>query len=318
MAEARVLSAKKDRPYSVHLLEHIVYAHRESRELEMRILTSERTLQLPAARSSFTRDDMHPLFGGFGPVAATADYPREKHPVLVYAPGSGFMGVSGLRELLVFTELVRRGFIVAEIDYRGARLDNARFPDAVVDCKEAIRFLRANAEKYNIDPDRIAVGGNSSGGWTAMMTAATCGESEYETGENLEFSSSVSAVLDCYGPMDFEHMIEDRLAIGRRVGSIPEEAYSLFRNDVVEKRELLGLGSVVSHISTDKYMPPSFIVHGSEDTTVPYRQSERVYERLISTGKVSALIKVEGAGHGMYFWSPELINAIYDFLKTNI
>lgn len=318
MSDISVVQSNTGHPYQIHLIEHIVYAHRGNRDLEMRILTGENVSAPPTVCSAFSRENMHPLFGGFGPVRSCQKPVCDRHPVLLFVPGSGFMGVMGRREILTFTEIVRQGFVVAEIDYRGAGLDDAEFPDAVVDCKEAVRFLRAHAELYRLDSDRIAIGGSSSGAWAAMMTAATCGIPEYEKGENLQFSSEVSAVLDCYGPMDFNHMIEDRIAVGRQVGSLPEEAYSLFRNRVVERRELLHTASVTDQIGKERFMPPCLIIHGEDDITVPPRQSERIYETLRREGKQSQLILVEKAGHGVNFWSPSLIEQVYCWLEEQL
>ena len=119
------------------------------------------------------------------------------------------------------------------------------------------------------------------------------------------------------GPTDFVNEPDDRKAIGKVTGELPEEAYSLFRNDPVEDPELLKTASVVYRIN-DNVIPPIMICHGNKDRTVPYRQSERLYETLLSHNKEVLLYTVDGGGHGVDFWSETLIREIIRFVKETV
>lgn len=96
-------------------------------------------------------------------------------------------------------ELARQGFVVASIAYRGTFKDDVRFPAAVQDTKEAIRYLRANAAQYHIDPAHVTLLGDSSGGHTAAMAALTGSEERFNIGEHLDERTDVSACVIFYG-----------------------------------------------------------------------------------------------------------------------
>lgn len=319
MQESGIVFANRKDDYMLTYINGVVYAKRPNKNLEMRLILHKARFHEPIKTSAFSRDSMDPAFGNFEPHMYRPDNNINiKYPVLIHVQGSGFQGTHNFGGLPMFCDIARRGFVLVDIDYRGAQSDDARFPDAVQDCKEAIRFLKANADEFFIDKDRITLIGNSSGAHNVMMTALTDGDTSFDIGDNLEYSSTVKAVIDQFGPMDYEHMVEDRRNIGQEVGHLPEEAYSLFRNDVVANPSLLKVVSVINYITPEKNIPPILILHGDEDTVVPYAQSLRLYQKLKHLGKQVELYKIIGAGHGTHFWSKRVMELIGDFLEAYV
>jgi len=302
--------------YRLNYITDVVYAKRPTRELKMRILTPMPVRQIMHGDNAFSRENMAPEFGDVAKRLRPRPHkPSEvRCPALISLMGSGFNGSAGYAGLATYTDVARAGVVMISIDYRGASLDDTRFPDAVQDVKEAVRFLKAHAEEYSIDPERIFLMGTSSGGYTVSMAGVTGDEAEFVIGENTEYSSKVRGVIDCFGPMDFTLEREDRVAIGYDVPMFCEEAYSLFRNDVVKDPSLLDQASVLKRISSEKEIPEFLILHGDEDKTVPMRQSERLYEALTAAGKSARFYTVTGAGHERYFWGEATMQLVADFV----
>ncbi|MCM8769464.1 MAG: alpha/beta hydrolase, partial [Candidatus Omnitrophica bacterium] len=118
-------------------------------------------------------------------------------PLIVWIHGGGW--TKGSKEnCCPALLLLPYGYIIASINYRLSGI--ARFPAQLEDCKSAVRFLRANATKYNINPQRIGTWGSSAGGHLASMLGTTGEMKEFDKGAYLEFSSKVQAVCDYYGP----------------------------------------------------------------------------------------------------------------------
>ncbi len=211
-------------------------------------------------------------------------------PLVVWIHGGGWR--EGSKERCPALPLLRRGFAVASINYR--LTDVAVFPAQIYDCKAAIRYLRANAKTYDIDPDRIGVWGASAGGHLAALLGTTNGNKELEgsIGNHLNVSSDVQAVCDWFGPSDFMTM-----PIGKRqfkVGQDPEIKF--LGGPISEKQELARQCSPATHVTKDA--PPFLIMHGDQDPLVPLQQSQLLYDRLNAAGVDARLIVMEGSGHG--------------------
>jgi acetyl esterase/lipase len=195
-------------------------------------------------------------------------------PVVIWIHGGAWK--AGSKDNCPVVPLVARGYAVASINYRF--LQHAEFPAQIEDCKAAVRWLRANARKYNLDPDHFGVIGASAGGHLSALLGTSGGVKELEgKGGNEEQSSRVQAVIDLFGPI-----------------GIPSANRAL--------------GSPLTYITKDD--PPFLIVHGDEDKTVPIAQSERLTEALKKAGVEVTFLPMKGAGHG----GPAFNNA--DALKT--
>ncbi|MFC2019920.1 prolyl oligopeptidase family serine peptidase [Chloroflexota bacterium] len=205
-------------------------------------------------------------------------------PAVIWIHGGGWQG--GDKYPGRIRLLAERGFFGASINYRLS--DIAPFPAAVEDCKLAVRWLRANAEKYNVDPERIGVWGGSAGGHLVMMVGSADETAGLEgKGGLAKFSSRVQAVCAYYGPSDFN-------AIGSPRSN---SAHVKFLGGTIEEiPDIYTLASPVTYVTPDD--PPLLLVHGDLDRTVPFNQSEIMLKAYQQAGIEATLIKVSGAGHG--------------------
>ena len=194
------------------------------------------------------------------------------------------------------------GFVGISIAHRTS--DIAIYPAAIHDCKAAIRWLRANAQKYNIDPDRIGVTGFSSGGNLAALLGTSGGDAFLEGAEGtLGYSSRIQAVVDHFGPTDFMKMNEGKQVAGVIDHFAPDSPESLYLGGPLKERgDLARLANPLTYI--DAGDPPTLVAHGEKDRLVPVEQSEILYEALKKAGVPTEFIRVKNADH-MYRPYPE-------------
>jgi acetyl esterase/lipase len=229
--------------------------------------------------------------GGGKPLLMDVFVPRKRFhrptPTILWLHGGGWErgdknGSSGARFLAL------AGFVTASIYYRLS--GEANFPADIEDCKCAIRYLRANALRYEIDPSRIGIAGASSGGHLALLAGTADERAGLEgSGGWPMVSSRVKAVVSYYGPTDFRTMGADfgtraQAAITKLLGvpfQVNPDAYSH--------------ASPITYISSDD--PPILMVHGDGDTLVPFSQSERMREAYLRAGLKADLVKVGNANH---------------------
>lgn len=209
-----------------------------------------------------------------------------KWPVTVYVHGGGWQNgdKSSGAGAMAIGELVKRGYLVASVNYRLA--PSHKFPAQIEDVKCAIRFLRAHAKDYNLDPKRIGVWGSSAGGHLVALLGTSDAKAGLEgKGGWPEQSSRVQAVVDLFGPAD----LTVEFAGGNT--RIAETVFGASSN----KDEVMKRASPVTHVSADD--PPFLILHGEDDQLVPLSQSEKLHERLMAAGVSSKLVVVKNAGH---------------------
>jgi acetyl esterase/lipase len=239
--------------------------------------------------------------------------PSEKPlPLMIWIHGGAWMGGSQANPPALY--LVKKGFAVASIQYRFVK--DAIWPAQSYDCKAAIRFLRANAAKYNFDPDRFAVGGDSAGGHLAAFigTSGDVKEMEGDLG-NTNVSSRVQAVVDWFGPTDLLLMGEQagpNSMVKHDDANAPEAL--LMGGPVQEKKDLAKTANPLTYI--DKNDPPFLIMHGDNDQLVPIAQSRILAKALIDAGVEVTTKTIPGAGHeDPKFRSPENQRLMEDFLR---
>lgn len=190
-------------------------------------------------------------------------------PIVIYIHGGGYrMGDKTEIVDVQVTDLLEEGYAVASINYRLSQ--HAHFPAQIEDCRAAVRWLRAHAERYGLDPDRIGVVGTSAGGHLAALLGTTGNADVFDRGDHLAHPSRVQAVVDFYGPVDF-------LRIDRHVAELglerdPSRAEQLFGGPVAEKRALAVQANPITYVDAED--PPFLLIHGDSDPVVPYRQSE--------------------------------------------
>jgi acetyl esterase/lipase len=236
-------------------------------------------------------------------------------PLMIWIHGGAWMGGSHASPPVLY--LVNKGFAVASIQHRFS--SDAIWPAQAYDCKAAIRFLRANAAKYNFDPDHFGVGGDSSGGHLAAFvgTSGDVKEMEGDLG-NTNVSSRVQAVVDWFGPTDFTLMAQQsgpRSMIQHDTPNSPEAR--LVGGPVQEKRDVARTANPLSYV--DKNDPPFLIMHGDNDQLVPLGQSVILAKALIDAGVEVTMKTVPGAAHeGPQFRNAESQRLIVEFLSRTL
>lgn len=234
-----------------------------------------------------------------------------KYPTVLFVPGGSFAHSYKENYLQQRLEIAKAGYVVASMEYR--TIPDGVFPQSLEDVKAAIRFLKANADEYGIDKGKIALMGESAGGYLAAMAGVTSGIADYDKGDNLSENSDVQAVVDIYGVTDFGEVdfeIEDI-----------DECYKatfmsvkFWLNDV---RNNIESTNPISYIS--QKTPPFLLMHGDADTLVLPNQTEMLHKALIENGVDSKRYIVPGAGHSDEYWfQPEVTELILDFLNEKI
>lgn len=235
--------------------------------------------------------------------------PRSARPVplVIFSSGSGWLADSGRRGAdTVAAQLNPRGFAVAGVAIRSS--GQAQFPAQLYDIKGAIRWLRANAKTYNLDPHRVAIMGDSSGGWTTAMAAVTGDRPELEGDVGPRGpSSAVQAAVPFYPPTDFlqmdAHMPDDCRVFNSAFGltDCHSDARSpeslLLGCTITACPGKVAAANPLTYIGK-RHTPPFLIFHGEQDPFVPYHQSRLLYDALASAGEEARLISFPRAGHG--------------------
>jgi acetyl esterase/lipase len=190
--------------------------------------------------------------------------------------------------------LPAKGYVVASINYRLS--DKAIFPAAVHDCKGAIRFLRAHAKDYFIDPNSMIAMGDSAGGHLAALIGTSGGVKDLEgtTGGNLDQSSNVQAVIDYYGPVDFISIIDQKSDVKR--GEIGAPEVQFIGGRTLEHKDVAIKASPLTYVSKDT--PPFLIVHGDKDPRVPQEQPREMLDAVKNAGVEASLHWVKDGSHG--------------------
>lgn len=207
-------------------------------------------------------------------------------PVIVYVHGGGWYSgdkTTGTGQQDI-PGLLGRGYVVAAVNYRLA--PKYKFPAQIEDLKCAIRFLRANATTYDLDPTRFGVLGSSAGGHLATLLGLTDENSGFDSAcDCVKESTQVQAVVDMFGPVDLTLTFErDRSPLLEHVfGTSDPES------------EIVRRASPLTYVSSNA--PPFLIIHGEKDDQVLLDQSEALYGKLVSTNVPVNLIVVKNSGH---------------------
>lgn len=214
-------------------------------------------------------------------------------PLVVWIHGGGWR--KGSRKNPKLAAITKHGYALASVSYRFT--DKAIFPAQIHDCKAAVRWLRANADRYGYNAKWIAVAGSSAGGHLALLMGVSGGVKDLEgkVGGNLDQSSKVQAIIDYYGPSDFV----------LRGKTQPDRAYTeksgsfallggLRDGKVTPKMEMFASPS--NYVSADD--PPLLIFHGDADNVVLLDQSQRIEKLYSESGLKVQLVTFSKAGHG--------------------
>jgi acetyl esterase/lipase len=257
--------------------------------------------------------------------------PRRKRPLVVYVTGGGFIQAPKEAALNLRTYVAEAGFVVASIQYRTVR-NGANYRDGIGDVKSAIRYLRANADKYGIDPGKVAVWGESAGGYLVAMAGVTNGIKDFDIGNNLDQSSDVQAVVDKFGPSDTSKIAADFDAHAKEADNANDNPIAQYIG-IARGSHVLDIQIATTSANPLTYAkasnPPFLILHGSQDRLVSPSQTLMLHDALIAAGAPSTRYVLDQAGHGdLSFlgdtqsglpWSAkQTMGIIVDFLKRSI
>jgi acetyl esterase/lipase len=218
-------------------------------------------------------------------------------PAVLCIHGGGFRAGSRKSFVTQCVRLAQHGYVAATADYRLSPA--AKFPAAVNDVKAAVRYLRANAMRLGIDPDRIGVMGGSAGGHLALFLGMTGGVAEFEgDGPNRDQSSSVNCVVSYYGPSDLTK------SYGRSVDAA--EVLPMFLGGDVNSARAMHIKASPLYWVTPA-APPTLAIQGTKDRYVNYEQSVWIIDRLLQAGVPAELETIEGSDHG--FKGPDATRA---------
>jgi acetyl esterase/lipase len=280
------------------------------------------------------------------------DIPKDaKLPLIVYIQGSAWgwdpfannrAGAPKPQDTTAnipqLSEFAKKGYVVVSVQHRISA--EKKFPAQIQDVKTAIKYLKGNATTYSIDPNKVGVWGDSSGGHLANLVGTTDGIAEFEVvtkNERLEAedkknntnkskardellskqSSKVQAVVDWYGPTDFlkmqEHMLPD-LNFDHNLLSSPES--QLIGGLIQENVEKVQKANPINYITKDD--PPFLIMHGDKDPVVPYNQSLIFYEAFKKAKHDVTMYTVKGAGHGTGFAQANIYDTVTKFFDKQL
>lgn len=232
---------------------------------------------------------------------------RAPCPCIVWFCGGAFRVMDRavwMPELMRFAEA---GFVVVSAEYRTG--NEAIFPAPLCDARAAVRFLRAHAEDYCIDPERIASAGESAGGAVACLLGVTGEDRTLDQGDWLEQSGSVAAVVDYYGLADMTISLEGFEGNDIVPPWMLEEALG-----VRYTRQQAEAASAIRRVTPSA--PPHLILQGLDDQVVSPSQSRNYFEKLRENGVEAELLELEGAQHGDdLFFQAEVKDRVIQFLK---
>lgn len=231
----------------------------------------------------------------------------EKRPVVVWVHGGGWK--AGSKEKTPALPVLLSGTAVVSINYRLSQ--HAVFPAQIQDCQAAIRWIKGHAQKYRLDPDRIAVWGSSAGGHLVSLLGTASDSQAWEPiGEFRDLSPKVTCVIDWFGPTDFT-------LFGEAAAKADSPVSALIGPTNGDAREKYAAASPVTYVTRDD--PPFLIMQGDKDPLVPVNQSQRLYDQLKAVKVPAQLVIIEGAGHGgSQFLDATRRVIIRDFLREHL
>lgn len=222
-------------------------------------------------------------------------------PVVAFVHGGAWLAGDkrmDLRRVVPFVESGR--YAAVSIGYRLS--GEAQWPTQIHDCKAAIRWIRANAAKYNLDPDRIGVWGTSAGGHLVAVlgTSDDVDDMEGSLGKYTDQSSRVACVVDFFGPTDFLQMqrrATEEAQLDHNARRSPESL--LIGGPIQENQDKVATANPITYVTADD--PPFLIVHGTNDPLVPLNQSELLHDALRKVEVQATFVTIDGGGHGQGF-----------------
>jgi acetyl esterase/lipase len=227
------------------------------------------------------------------------DTPGTK-PLVIYVTGGGFIQAPKESAVNLRTYVAEAGFVVASIQYRTIS-NGANYRDGISDVKSAVRFLRAHANEYDVDSKRVALWGESAGGYLVAMAGVTNGVKAFDAGNDLEQSSDVQAVVDKFGASDTSKLAADFDSHSREANDAKDNPIAKYigldpGSHRLDARVAATVANPLTYITQAD--PPFLIFHGSQDKLISPSQTLILHNALTAAGAHSTRYVLEGAGHG--------------------
>ena len=248
---------------------------------------------------------------------------KEPMPLIVFVTGGGFIMAPKNNWIQQRMRLAQAGYVVASIEYRYAPL--SKFPLPLEDCKTAIRWLRAHADMYNIDVNRVGILGNSAGGYLSAFVGVTNGMKEFDKGDFLDYSSEVLCAADIFGISDITNIgmdYDEENQKGHASAGATEALWALGTptfggkdGGVLAWPEESAYASPITYVekNADKLVP-MLLMHGDKDTLVSPGQTDILYQALKAKGVETERYVVKNAAHGGPYWVQEpVMKVMVDF-----
>lgn len=238
---------------------------------------------------------------------------NRKYPCLVFVQGSAWFKQDVWMQCPMMANLVRKGYVIAVVEYRHSGI--AAFPAQIQDAKNAIRYMRSNADKYNVNPEEIIIGGDSSGGHTALFCGIFKDDSKFDNNLFPGVSAKVKGILDYYGCASIMH--EDGYPSHPDFDSEDSPSGILLGGiNLKERPDLKRSISAECYFEEGLKMPPTMIVHGTKDRVVGTKISTELYKDMKEHGMDVRLYLIEGADHGgAEFWTDEMCSLADEFIR---
>lgn len=244
------------------------------------------------------------------------------YPLIVFIQGSGWTFPNINFHLPQICPFAAAGYVVATVTHRSCN-DGHPAPAFLKDVKSAIRYLRAHAAEYQIDPTRVAAWGTSSGGNTALLLGLTGDDPRYRSDVNPEQSDAVMALVDVFGPTDMMSLFTGRHGDYATAQLDPgaEAYYNRILGkpwNTAEGRAAADAMSPLQLLREGMQLPPMQLLYGDADPVVPFDQGERMYQKLCELGCDAEFVRVTGAEHEGNFWSQAVLDEIRAWLDARM
>jgi acetyl esterase/lipase len=232
--------------------------------------------------------------------------PKAQNPTLIWIHGGGWTIHSKEMEMLYILPYLEMGWAVVNVEYRLARISLA--PAAVEDCRCALRWVIANAQKYKFDTNKLVLSGISAGGHLALTTGMLPKSAGLDSQCSGSEELKVAAIINWFGPSDVADLIDGPHAFDQAIswlGSQPNRV------------EIAKRVSPIAYVRQG--LPPIITIHGDRDEVIPYSQSVRLHQALDKAGVPNHLVTIKGRGHGEFNREETLraYAAIREFLIRN-
>lgn len=245
----------------------------------------------------------------------TRNEPEKVLPCVVFVQGSAWMKQNVYMNVPQLADLARKGYVVVCVEYRHSEI--AAFPAQIKDARNAVRFMKCHAAEYHIDPEKVVIAGDSSGGHTAVFVGLIHDD---DSTDNLfpGISGDVKGIIDYYGAVSALHEDDYPTTVNHHLPDSPEGMLMGGAN-LRERKDLCEKMSAKCCVIPETAITPILIFHGTKDRTVNARQSVELYQKLKECQKDVQLYLLEGADHGgAEFWTAEVIGIVDEFIRKCI